>query len=62
MPETLRRRVQTGCRVLAPFGDRKLTGVVMRTHSDPQPASKASAIERASLRLLDEEPVLDANC
>ena len=36
LPETLRHRVQTGCRVLVPFGTRKLTGVVLR---DPRRAA-----------------------
>jgi len=54
LPETLRHRVRVGCRVLAPFGPRKLTGVVLRTHDDP-PVSPA----REVLRLLDEEPALD---
>jgi primosomal protein N' (replication factor Y) len=54
LPETLRHRVQPGSRVLAPFGGRKLTGVVLRVHDDP-PQSAA----RELLRLLDEEPVLD---
>ena len=54
LPDTLRHRVQTGCRVLVPFGSRKLTGVVLRTHKEP-PLSEA----REALRLLDEEPALD---
>ena len=54
LPETLRRRVQPGCRVLVPFGSRKLTGVVLATHSQ---APNAPAKE--ALRLLDEEPALD---
>jgi primosomal protein N' (replication factor Y) len=54
MPETLRHRVRAGCRVLAPFGGRKLAGVVLRTHSDPP-----SQAPRELLRLLDEEPALD---
>src|SRR5580704_5248925 len=54
LPETLRHRVQTGSRVLAPFGTRKLAGVVLRTHSE-HPASPA----RELLRLLDEEPALN---
>jgi primosomal protein N' (replication factor Y) len=54
LPETLRRRVQAGCRILVPFGSRKLTGVVLRTHSQP-PAAPA----KEALRLLDEEPALD---
>ena len=54
LPETLRRRVQPGCRVLVPFGTRKLTGVVLATHSRP-PAGPT----KEALRLLDEEPALD---
>jgi primosomal protein N' (replication factor Y) (superfamily II helicase) len=54
MPETLRHRVRTGSRVLAPFGARKLAGVVLRTHSEKPPAPA-----RELLRLLDEEPALD---
>ena len=54
MPETLRHRVQAGCRVLAPLGTRTLTGLVLRTHTDP-PQGQAREI----LRLLDEEPALD---
>jgi primosomal protein N' (replication factor Y) len=51
---TLRHRVQIGCRVVAPFGTRKLTGVVLRTHSD------VSGHElREVLSLRDEQPVLD---
>lgn len=54
LPETLRHRVQAGCRVLAPFGNRKLSGVVMRAHNErPEGALKEV------LKLLDEEPVLD---
>jgi primosomal protein N' (replication factor Y) len=54
LPETLRHRVRIGCRVLAPFGTRKLTGVVVRTHGD-----RPSGTVRELLRLLDEEPALD---
>jgi primosomal protein N' (replication factor Y) (superfamily II helicase) len=32
LPETLRHRVQPGCRVLVPFGSRKLTGIVLNLH------------------------------
>ena len=39
LPETMRHRVRTGCRVLVPFGTRKLTGVVLRTHDDPPSAA-----------------------
>jgi primosomal protein N' (replication factor Y) (superfamily II helicase) len=54
LPETMRHRVQPGCRVLVPFGKRTVAGVVLRTHSEA-PASAA----REALKLLDEEPVLD---
>ncbi len=54
LPETLRHRVRTGCRVLVPFGKRTVAGVVLRTHDDPPQATT-----REALRLLDEEPVLD---
>jgi len=46
--------VQPGCRVLVPFGSRKLTGVVLATHSQPPTGPTKEA-----LRLLDEEPALD---
>ncbi len=54
LPLTLRQRVCLGCRVWVPFGTRKLTGVVFRTHYDP-PTQEV----REVLRLLDAEPVLD---
>src|SRR5258708_886664 len=54
LPEPRRHRVARGCRVLAPFGPRKLTGVVLRCHDDP-PEMEA----REVLRLLDAQPVLD---
>ena len=55
LPESLRHRVEPGCRVLVPFGNRKLSGVVLRAHDEPPPA----AIKEV-LKLLDAEPVLDA--
>src|ERR1035437_6123164 len=58
LPETLRHRVQRGSRVLAPFGTRKLAGVVLRTHSE-QPTSLLQGQTRQLLRLLEEEPALD---
>ncbi len=55
LPETLRHRVAPGCRVVVPFGPRRLTGVVLRVHDD------APNVEtREALRLLDAQPVLDA--
>ena len=41
LPETLRHRVRAGCRVLAPFGVRKLTGIILRCHSD-EPSGAAA--------------------
>jgi primosomal protein N' (replication factor Y) len=54
LPETLRHRVQPGCRVLVPFGTRKLTGVVVKLHDEPSDGPLKEV-----LRLVDEEPVLD---
>jgi len=55
LPETLRHRVQAGCRVVVPFGSRMLTGMVLRGYDEaPEGPLKDVA------RLLDEEPVLDA--
>jgi primosomal protein N' (replication factor Y) len=53
LPETLRHRVKPGCRLLVPFGTRKMTGFVLRCHEEA-PAGGA----RDALRLLDAEPVL----
>src|SRR5947209_13633443 len=55
LPLTLRHRVKPGCRVLVPFGSRNLTGVVLRTSNETP-----SQDTREALKLLDEEPVLDA--
>src|SRR5947208_624376 len=55
LPMPLRQHVRSGCRVWVPFGTRKLTGVVFRTHYD-QPTQEV----REVLRLLDQEPVLDS--
>ena len=54
LPETLRHRVKAGCRVLVPFGSRKLTGFVLDAH-----ANAPEATARDVFRLIDEEPVLD---
>ena len=53
LPETLRRRVKPGSRLLVPFGTRKLAGFVLRCHDDPPEGGL-----REALRLLDAEPVL----
>jgi primosomal protein N' (replication factor Y) len=55
LPETLRHRAQPGCRLQVPFGPRTLTGVILRVHDDG-----AEGPLREALRLIDEEPVLDA--
>ncbi len=54
LPETLRHRVAPGCRVIVPFGPRRMTGVVLRCH-DEAPAMET----REALRLIDAQPVLD---
>ena len=54
LPLTLQHRVKVGARVIAPFGPRKLAGVVLRVHDDePEGAVKDL------MRLVDAEPVLD---
>jgi len=55
LPETLRHRVQAGCRLSVPFGTRKMTGVILRCHDEP-PAMAT----REALRLIDAVPVLDS--
>jgi primosomal protein N' (replication factor Y) len=55
LPDTLRHRVRAGSRLIVPFGTRKLTGVILRCHDDPPPVAA-----RDALRLIDSEPVLNA--
>src|SRR5579862_6626926 len=55
LPLTLQHRVKAGCRVLVPFGPRKLTGVVLERH-DRRPDMAV----RDVLRLIDPEPVIDS--
>src|SRR5436305_15194458 len=55
LPETLRHRVQPGSRIVAPFGPRKLTGVILRCPHDPP-----AVATREALKLIDSTPVLDA--
>ena len=57
LPETMQPRVQPGCRLLVPFGPRKLTGMVLALRPD---APKGPGAVKEALRLVDEEPVLDA--
>ncbi|HUJ21087.1 MAG TPA: primosomal protein N' [Bryobacteraceae bacterium] len=54
LPETLQHRVKPGCRLIVPFGTRKLTGVALRCHDDAPLVGT-----RDALRLVDAEPVLD---
>jgi len=54
LPETLQHRVRPGCRLLVPFGARKLTGVVLALH-DQNP----NGTVKDAMRLIDEEPVLE---
>src|ERR1035437_9048712 len=55
LPETLRHRARPGSRIMAPFGARKLTVVILRCHDEPPPMAA-----REALRLIDSEPVLSA--
>src|SRR5579872_3866569 len=55
LPETLRHRIQVGCRVLVPFGPRQLTGVAVALHE----AAPDGPVKEV-YRLVDEEPVLDS--
>jgi primosomal protein N' (replication factor Y) len=55
LPETLRHRVRPGSRLVVPFGPRRLTGVIVNCHDERPPVAAKEA-----LRLLDAEPVLDA--
>jgi primosomal protein N' (replication factor Y) len=56
LPETLRHRVQPGCRMIVPFGNRKLTGVVLHCHHTPPEVTTKEA-----LRLLDAAPIFEPN-
>jgi primosomal protein N' (replication factor Y) len=55
LPETLQHRVRPGSRILVPFGARKLTGVILNCHDE-----RPGVATREALRLIDPEPVLDA--
>ncbi len=58
LPDTLRHRVKEGCRLVVPFGTRKMTGVVLRCHDDEPGPDIAT---REALRLIDGVPVLGAD-
>jgi primosomal protein N' (replication factor Y) len=55
LPETLRHRVKPGCRLVVPFGPRKMTGLILRCHDE-----KPAMATREALRLIDKEAVLSA--
>src|SRR5580704_16178204 len=54
LPLTLQHRVKAGCRVLVPFGPRKLTGLVLERHN-----RQPDIAVRDVLRLIDADPVID---
>ena len=54
LPTTLQHRVKPGCRLIVPFGARKLTGIAVRVHDD-----KPAVSVREAWKLIDEEPVLE---
>lgn len=54
LPPSLAARTAVGCRVMVPFGARKLSGVVLRIHTD-----EPSHDTRPVLSLRDQEPVLE---
>src|SRR3984885_2395840 len=56
LPETMQHRMRPGCRLLVPFGPRKLTGMVLTLRAD---APEGPGSVKEALRLVDEEPVLD---
>ena len=60
LPLTLQHRVKPGTRLLVPFGTRKLTGVVLRVHDEHPSVPMSSVVIKDALRLIDAEPVLDA--
>ena len=56
LPECLRERAQVGCRLIVPFGTRKLySAVIVKVHDDvPSPDFQL----KEAIELLDEAPVL----
>ncbi len=50
LPEALRPRAAVGCRVLVPFGNRRVTGYILGSASPTQPESIKDVID-----LLDSE-------
>ena len=56
IPSTLVDRVRPGIRVLCPFGNRKVLGVVLEVGDDPPPIEPSKIRDLAAV--LDPEPVL----
>jgi primosomal protein N' (replication factor Y) len=56
LPPAFRHKVRRGCRLSVPFGHRRLTGVVVRVHSEPL---AEGVVVKEATRLLDDEPVID---
>ena len=54
VPEDMRESIAPGCRVMVPFGRRRMTGYVISTHSDTPEGYKLKDIST----LLDDEPML----
>lgn len=61
LPVGLQENIQTGARLLVPFGKRQLTGYVVALHHalDPELEIEESALKEA-IELLDSEPLLTA--
>lgn len=57
VPEDFSNKIKVGCRVIVPFGPRKLTGVVQNVNIKPQPGINIRAISR----LVDAEPLFGTN-
>jgi len=55
LPETLRHRVRPGSRLVVPFRAAQADRVILRCHDEPP-----SMAAREAFRLVDSEPVLDA--
>ncbi|HEY0784601.1 MAG TPA: hypothetical protein VGD62_01945, partial [Acidobacteriaceae bacterium] len=54
-PESHGNAPQVGCRVLVPFRQEKMAGIITRLHRDPPPVEA-----KALLAVLDAEPILSA--
>ncbi len=50
LPETLRHRARAGCRIVVPFGSRKMTGVILKAHNHPPEVETREALPAARRR------------